>query len=70
VEGGKHCLPSYVSFDLKLKVNQNSNGTDNLTFKPAEAERFVTWLWLALIIDWVLCKWSRYTVLKEKKMSK
>lgn len=41
MEGGKHCLLSYVSFDPKLKANQNSNGIGNSTFKPAEAERFV-----------------------------
>lgn len=69
-EGGKHCLPSYVRFDLKLKAKQNSNGIGNLTFKPAEAERFVIWLWLALIIDWVLRRWFRYTMLKQKKMPK
>lgn len=41
-EGGKHCLPSSVSFDLKLKANQNSSGIGNLTFKLVESERFVT----------------------------
>lgn len=44
VEGRKHCLPSYVSFDLKLKAKQNSNGIGNLAFKPAEAGRFVIWI--------------------------
>lgn len=69
-EGRKHCLPSSVSFDLKLKANQDSNGTGNLTFKPTEAERFVIWLGLVLSIDWVLCRWFRYTVLKQKEMPK
>lgn len=50
-------FPSYVSFDQKLKTNQNSNGTGNLTFKPAEAEGFVVWPWLALIIDSFSCRW-------------
>lgn len=53
MEGRKHCLSSSVNFDLKLKANQDSNGTGNLTFKPIEAERFVIWLGIILIIDYI-----------------